>query len=187
MFNKGALHFRSTTTASSTTSSHSCKHSANLEIDLRPFRESMSRKSLARPPGALNLPTPTGLYIQRDYSHGMETQFVDSFPSELNGKISEEEFRHTLTTLNRLFYEAENYTWLTCVESLLYCCSFYTLYLCCTPTYTKIVQRVDRFLDEQNQNIYLARGLRWKNPVYNGLLHIRIDYADEPDEISLIV
>jgi len=114
------------------------------------------------------------ILIERDYSNGLLVRFDETFPEALNGKVTPEEFAHTIQHINLLFRQAETYTWLTCLESFVACATLYTYYICFRPKYSKLMKRLERFLQLENENVYADKGIEWLNPVRNGLLHVTL-------------
>lgn len=77
--------------------------------------------------------------IQRDFSDGLLTKWEEVFPPGLEEYgVTEEQFRFTIQNLNRLFYETEQYTCLSCFEASIACISFYTYYLCFPGQYNRV-------------------------------------------------
>eukprot|EP01102_Stenamoeba_stenopodia_P010883 TRINITY_DN3319_c0_g1_i1.p1 TRINITY_DN3319_c0_g1~~TRINITY_DN3319_c0_g1_i1.p1 ORF type:complete len:125 (+),score=8.25 TRINITY_DN3319_c0_g1_i1:461-835(+) len=115
------------------------------------------------------------VYVERDYTHGTLTQFnANSYPySQLQGKITEEEFKTFIGRVNALFKQAETYNCWTCLEAFMGCASFFTLYLCYENRYEKMLKRLDVLIQQENTRIR-DKGVEWLNPVKNGLLHLII-------------
>ncbi|KAL6079127.1 hypothetical protein QOT17_001273 [Balamuthia mandrillaris] len=114
------------------------------------------------------------IIIERDYSRGVLTQFKDILPPELSSRVTEEEFSRTIGEINRLFRHAEELTVTSCLESCFGLITLFSLYLCITDRYTESLQRLEAFLEDENNNVYRPKGLVWLNPLSNGLLYIQI-------------
>jgi hypothetical protein len=112
------------------------------------------------------------VYLERDYRDSLITRFDDSLPDSLRDKVSEAEFRQTIDTINELFRQADRYTAATCLESMLGCLSCFTIYHCYDSMYIRAQHEIERFIEQQNQTVYHNKGLRWRNPFRNGLLHV---------------
>ncbi|ELR17147.1 HDCKB03P, putative [Acanthamoeba castellanii str. Neff] len=110
--------------------------------------------------------------VERDYSLGTIPRFESHFPQQLQGRVSHEEFEHTLSTINGFFFDSENLTAAQCLESLFGCLTFYTYYLCCDAKYTKNMKRLSAFLESENNRVYKPAGFLVLNPLSNGLLYI---------------
>ncbi|VDN18630.1 unnamed protein product [Gongylonema pulchrum] len=96
------------------------------------------------------LNTCSKVFVQRDYSRGLGVQFETAFPSALDGKVSKQQWEHTITTLNSYYNAAEE--------------------VCCTTTqYEKALTKITDFLAEQNRNVYLPAGLFLTDPIERGL------------------
>lgn len=113
------------------------------------------------------------VYLERDYRNSLITRFDDTLPELLRDRVTEAEFRLTIDTINELFRQADRYTVATCLESTIGCLSCFTLYHCYDSMYIRTQHEIERFIEQQNQTVYNAKGLRWRNPFRNGLLHVR--------------
>jgi len=121
------------------------------------------------------------VFIQRDYSEGTSVKFQTKFPPELEGKIEREKFEYTLNTLNEVYAEAEKMSCSSYCEGCFACLTAYLLY-CCTDThYEKCLKKVAKFIIEQNERVYVPRGLLIIDPVERGLRVIEICvFGDTP-------
>uniref|UniRef100_A0A914ZHJ9 Ras modification protein ERF4 n=1 Tax=Parascaris univalens TaxID=6257 RepID=A0A914ZHJ9_PARUN len=119
----------------------------------------------------VNVPLNTcnKIFIQRDYSKGLGVQFDTSFPAALEGKISEEEWNHTITTLNSHYNKAEEVCCASVMETLLGCLSCYISRVFTKTQYEKQLLEISTFLSEQNRNVYLPVGLHLTDPIERGL------------------
>nr|CAG4636663.1 EOG090X0IRX [Eubosmina coregoni]SVE70177.1 EOG090X0IRX [Eubosmina coregoni] len=126
-------------------------------------------------------PPTQKVFIQRDYSEGTQVRFQAKFPTELEGKIEREKFEYTLNTLNEVYTEAEKMSCSSCCEGCFACLTAYLLY-CCTDThYEKCLKKVAKFIVEQNERVYVPRGLLIIDPVERGLRVIEICiFSDNP-------
>jgi hypothetical protein len=143
---------------------------------------------------------PTEVYVPRDYSHGMEpTCFDRVIPRELEERVSEHDFLTLVDTINEFYNEAETVGWGTFAESMLGCLSCYSIFICYKSkdkknkkkkrkkkekkrtkkvftahlgTYKRAMERMTHFLKVQNATVFLPKGIRVKNPLYNGNLHL---------------
>eukprot|EP01104_Vermistella_antarctica_P019544 TRINITY_DN7702_c0_g1_i1.p1 TRINITY_DN7702_c0_g1~~TRINITY_DN7702_c0_g1_i1.p1 ORF type:complete len:122 (+),score=8.71 TRINITY_DN7702_c0_g1_i1:242-607(+) len=112
--------------------------------------------------------------IERDYSHGMRTRFVETFPPRLQGKVTEDEFLHTITTVNKFFDKQETYTCCTCFAALLSCMTLWSTQLCLDNPYRKMERALVEFLREENERVYKPKGVEWLSPMDNGCYKISI-------------
>uniref|UniRef100_A0A0M3HY77 Ras modification protein ERF4 n=2 Tax=Ascaris TaxID=6251 RepID=A0A0M3HY77_ASCLU len=119
----------------------------------------------------VNVPLNTcnKIFVQRDYSKGLGVQFDTSFPAALEGKISEEEWNHTITTLNAHYNKAEEVCCASVMETLLGCLSCYISRVFTKTQYEKQLLEISTFLSEQNRNVYLPVGLHLTDPIERGL------------------
>uniref|UniRef100_A0A3B5R3F2 Golgin subfamily A member 7 n=1 Tax=Xiphophorus maculatus TaxID=8083 RepID=A0A3B5R3F2_XIPMA len=109
------------------------------------------------------------VFIQRDYSNGTMCQFQTKFPSELETKIDKQQFEETIRTLNNLYTEAEKLGSQSFVEGCLACLTAYAVFLCMETHYEKVLKRISKYIQEQNDKIYAPRGLLLTDPIERGL------------------
>jgi len=112
--------------------------------------------------------------IPRDYSHGTYTRFDETFPVELEGKVTQEEFRRTISSINVIFAQAEALDFTSFIEGCLGCLTFYTFLLCYEDRYKKKVKELNQLIFNENERVYRNKGLEIINPIENGLLKIDI-------------
>jgi len=116
----------------------------------------------------------TEIIIERDYSFGTMTRFDKTFPPQLASRIPQEDFEQTIDHINELFEEAEKMTCASCFESFCGCATFFTLYLCFEGRYSKVLKKLDTFLESENDSVYKREGLMWLNPLSNGFLYLQL-------------
>ncbi|RWS31488.1 golgin subfamily A member 7-like protein [Leptotrombidium deliense] len=119
------------------------------------------------------------VFIQRDYTEGSGVKFSNKFPPELEGLIDRQNFEHLITTLNNIYSNAENMSTTTFCESCFACISAYLLYACIETYYQKCMRKVAAFIDEQNETVWIPRGLYVTDPITRGLRVIEITIADK--------
>nr|XP_006812482.1 PREDICTED: golgin subfamily A member 7-like [Saccoglossus kowalevskii] len=115
------------------------------------------------------------VFIQRDYSEGSGVKFITKFPTDLEGKIEHSTFQDTIEKLNSMFAEAEEVGSRSHCEGCLACLTGYTIFLCLPTHYQKCLKRIARFVQEQNDTIYVPRGLMITDPMERGLRVIEIN------------
>ncbi|XP_039300283.1 golgin subfamily A member 7B isoform X2 [Nilaparvata lugens] len=120
------------------------------------------------------------VFVQRDYSDGTTVRFQTLFPPELEGKLDKGAFMYTVTQLNANFAEAEKGSCSTYCEGCLACITAYLMYICSETHYEKCLRKVAKFVAEQNERVYMPRGLLLTNPVDRGLRVIEISILDQP-------
>nr|CAG4645940.1 EOG090X0IRX [Lynceus sp. MCZ IZ 141354] len=114
------------------------------------------------------------VFIQRDYSEGTHVKFSNRFPPELEEKIEKEKFEYTINMINEVYNEAEKMTCSAYCEGCFACLTGYLLY-CCTEThYEKCLKKASKFIIEQNERIYVPRGLLIIDPLERGLRVIEV-------------
>ncbi|XP_035675021.1 golgin subfamily A member 7-like [Branchiostoma floridae] len=129
------------------------------------------------PPAAPNIQK---VFIQRDFSEGTGCKFQSKFPPELEGRIERTAFEATITRINELFGEAERVGGATYCEGCMGCLTAYLIYLCIDTHYEKVLKRIARHIQEQNENIYIPRGLQLVDPIERGLRVLEIVIYDSP-------
>ncbi|XP_051846557.1 golgin subfamily A member 7-like [Antechinus flavipes] len=124
-------------------------------------------------------PESNQVFIQRDYSRGTQCQFQTKFPAELENRIDQQKFEETVHTLNNLYAEAEKLGKPTYLEGCLACLTAYTLYLCMETHYEKVLKKISKYIQEQNENIYAPHGLLLTDPIERGLRVIEITIYED--------
>ncbi|KAI0213304.1 Golgin subfamily A member 7B [Lamellibrachia satsuma] len=114
------------------------------------------------------------VFIQRDYSNGTHVKFLKDFPPELEGKIDRQTFDSTVTQLNTMFAEAEMLCSSTYCENCFACLTAYLIYLCMDTHYEKMLKKINRYIQEQNDTVFVPRGLMLVDPSERGLRVIEI-------------
>lgn len=120
------------------------------------------------------------VFIQRDYSEGTNVKFQTKFPTELEDRVDKATFEETISKLNSYYAEAEKATAATCCESCFACLTAYLAYLCMETQYEKLLKRIARYIDKQNKDVYIPKGLLITNPIERGLRVIEIAVLNEP-------
>lgn len=124
------------------------------------------------------------VFVQRDYSEGTNVKFQTKFPQKLEGLIDRQSFELTINTLNNIYAEAEKISGRTYCEGCMACLTAYLVYLCIETHYERCLKRISAFVDEQNETIWLPRGLFLTDPVDRGLRVIEIAILNEPSNRS---
>ncbi|KAB7505667.1 Golgin subfamily A member 7B [Armadillidium nasatum] len=108
------------------------------------------------------------IFIQRDYSEGTSVKFQARFPQELDGKIERSLFENTVNHINSLFLEAEKMSCSRYCEGCIGCITAYLIFLCVETHYEQMMKKVTKYVSEQNERIWVPRGLLLTNPVERG-------------------
>uniref|UniRef100_A0A8C9QG30 Golgin A7 family member B n=1 Tax=Spermophilus dauricus TaxID=99837 RepID=A0A8C9QG30_SPEDA len=111
----------------------------------------------------------TKVFIQRDYSDGTICQFQTKFPPELDSRIERQLFEETVKTLNGFYAEAEKIGGSSYLEGCLACATAYFIFLCMETHYEKVLKKISRYIQEQNEKIFEPRGLLLTDPVERGM------------------
>ncbi|XP_068422809.1 golgin subfamily A member 7-like isoform X2 [Clinocottus analis] len=119
------------------------------------------------------------IFIQRDYTNGTVCQFQTKFPSELESRIEKHQFEETVRTLNNLYTEAEKLGSQSYIEGCLACLTAYIIFLCMETHYEKVLKKIAKYIQEQNDKIYAPRGLLLTDPIERGLRVIEVTIFEE--------
>ncbi|XP_077571054.1 golgin subfamily A member 7-like [Stigmatopora nigra] len=119
------------------------------------------------------------VFIQRDYSNGTVCQFQIKFPSELEDRVDKQQFEETVRILNNLYAEAEKLGSHSYIEGCLACLTAYTVFLCMETHYEKVLKKIAKYVQEQNDKIYAPRGLLLTDPIERGLRVIEVTIFEE--------
>ncbi|KAJ6669168.1 hypothetical protein lerEdw1_007977 [Lerista edwardsae] len=111
----------------------------------------------------------TKVFVQRDYSDGTICQFQTKFPPELDSRIERQLFEETVKTLNNFYAEAEKIGGSSYLEGCLACATAYFIFLCMETRYEKVLKKISKYIQEQNEKIYAPRGLLLTDPVERGM------------------
>ncbi|XP_054635309.1 golgin A7 family, member Ba isoform X1 [Dunckerocampus dactyliophorus] len=109
------------------------------------------------------------VFIQRDYSEGTTCKFQIKFPSELESRIEKTLFEDTVKTLNNYYAEAEKIGGQSYLEGCLACATAYLIFLCMETRYEKVLKKIAKYIQEQNEKIYAPRGLLITDPIERGM------------------
>lgn len=124
-------------------------------------------------------PIASKVFIQRDYTQGTMCQFQTKLPSELEARIDKQQFEETVRTLNNLYAEAEKLGSQSFIEGCLACLTAYTVFLCMETHYEKVLKKIAKFIQEQNDKIYAPRGLLLTDPIERGLRVIEVTIFED--------
>ncbi|KAL7845422.1 hypothetical protein AOLI_G00236140 [Acnodon oligacanthus] len=119
------------------------------------------------------------VFIQRDYSEGTVCKFQTKFPSELDSRIEKTLFEDTVKTLNNYYAEAEKIGGHSYLEGCLACITAYLIFLCMETRYEKVLKKISRYIQEQNEKIYAPRGLLITDPIERGMRVIEISIYED--------
>ncbi|XP_059489507.1 golgin subfamily A member 7 [Neocloeon triangulifer] len=120
------------------------------------------------------------VFVQRDYSDGTLVKFNTWFPPELEDKIERHAFEYTINQLNAMYTEAEKAGCGTYCEGCMACLTAYLMYMCTETHYEKCLKKIAKFVVEQNERVYVPRGLLLTDPSERGLRVIEISILNEP-------
>uniref|UniRef100_A0A1I7V0P8 Ras modification protein ERF4 n=1 Tax=Caenorhabditis tropicalis TaxID=1561998 RepID=A0A1I7V0P8_9PELO len=129
------------------------------------------------------------IFIQRDYSKGLDVQFETEYPARLTEKVPRDVWESTITNINTIFSEAEAITTRSIFETVFGCMTCYASYLFLKSRYTAKLEKLQRVLDVENERIYHPVGFHIRNPMERGLRVLEIAHLmrqgetprDEPE------
>uniref|UniRef100_A0A8C5P5Q4 Golgin subfamily A member 7 n=1 Tax=Jaculus jaculus TaxID=51337 RepID=A0A8C5P5Q4_JACJA len=112
----------------------------------------------------------------RDYSSGTRCQFQTKFPAELENRMDRQH-----RTLSNLCAEAEKLGGQSYLAGCLACLTAYTMFtpLCMETHYEKVLKKVSKYIQEQNEKIYAPQGLLLTDPIGRGLRVIEITIYED--------
>ncbi|KAI9306029.1 Golgin subfamily A member 7/ERF4 family-domain-containing protein [Cunninghamella echinulata] len=117
--------------------------------------------------------------IERDYSKGDGiTQFSTEYPLSLEGKITLEQFRHTVNTINKLLYSAERLSWSAFFFNMMEILTIYLWPIFFSSHYQKTIYELLDFIDKENKQVYQKEQLLICNPVKTAFLFLEIQVFD---------
>lgn len=94
-------------------------------------------------------------------------------------EIDKQQFEETIRTLNNLYAEAEKLGSQSFIEGCLACLTAYTVFLCMETHYEKVLKKIAKYIQEQNDKIYAPRGLLLTDPIERGLRVIEITIYED--------
>ncbi|KAM9379578.1 golgin subfamily A member 7B [Phaethornis superciliosus] len=121
----------------------------------------------------------TKVFVQRDYSDGTTCQFQTKFPPELESRIERQLFEETVKTLNGFYAEAEKIGSSSYLEGCLACATAYFIFLCMETHYEKVLKKISKYIQEQNEKVYAPRGLLLTDPLERGMRVIEISIYED--------
>lgn len=94
---------------------------------------------------------------------GVSNKFCETFPSQLYAKLAPEEFRDTIKQINSILSRklANNFRWLV-IGSVFCCCTLGCSLFPVIFMNKKARMSINKFLDTENQRLYLKLGLKWR-------------------------
>ncbi|KAI7891484.1 Golgin subfamily A member 7/ERF4 [Mucor mucedo] len=117
--------------------------------------------------------------IERDYSKADGiTRFSTEYPAELEGKISVQEFAHTINEINKYMDYADRISWRIVLENIMEILTIYISPIFISTHYQRAVRQLLLFIESENSNIYYPQSLSISDPVKAAFLFIEINYYD---------
>lgn len=84
-----------------------------------------------------------------------------------------------MKTLNNYYAEAEKIGGQSYLEGCLACLTVYLIFLCIETQYEKVLKKISRYIQEQNEKIYAPRGLLITDPIERGMRVIEISVYED--------
>ncbi|XP_055350609.1 golgin subfamily A member 7-like isoform X2 [Paramacrobiotus metropolitanus] len=119
--------------------------------------------------------TARSIFVERDYTQGIQVRFLDKFPPELEGKLEPGTFQAIIQRLNEIYEDAETPSCATAWENCIGCCTCYLAFLFMESRYNHYLKKARSYIAEQNRTLS-ARGVTFVDPYERGmrLIEIRI-------------
>uniref|UniRef100_A0A452RJ02 Golgin A7 family member B n=1 Tax=Ursus americanus TaxID=9643 RepID=A0A452RJ02_URSAM len=117
------------------------------------------------------------VFIRETNSDGTICQFQTQFPQSWT--IERQLFEETVKTLNGFYAEAEKIGGSSYLEGCLACATAYFIFLCMETHYEKVLKKISRYIQEQNEKIFAPRGLLLTDPVERGMRVIEISIYED--------
>ncbi|XP_071668153.1 golgin subfamily A member 7B isoform X3 [Patagioenas fasciata] len=95
------------------------------------------------------------------------------------GMIERQLFEETVKTLNSFYAEAEKIGGSSYLEGCLACATAYFIFLCMETHYEKVLKKISKYIQEQNEKIYAPRGLLLTDPLERGMRVIEISIYED--------
>ncbi|GAB5590795.1 hypothetical protein Unana1_05695 [Umbelopsis nana] len=122
----------------------------------------------------------TFIRVERDYSLGDGiTKFSLEYPPELEGKITEEQLRYTVTTINAIMYNAERLS-NNVFDNVMEILTIYLWPMFFSTHYQRAVKRLLRFIEDENKSVYNKQGLTIANPIKSAFLFLELRPTPPP-------
>ncbi|KAI8047634.1 Golgin subfamily A member 7/ERF4 [Thamnidium elegans] len=117
--------------------------------------------------------------VERDYSLGDGiTRFQTEYPVELTGKITPEEFSHTITGINKIMDYADRLSWRIVLENILEIVTIYVSPMILSTHHQRTVRRLLTFIEAENSSVYYPHSLSISDPVKAAFLFIEINFYE---------
>uniref|UniRef100_A0A8U7MPG7 Golgin A7 family member B n=1 Tax=Corvus moneduloides TaxID=1196302 RepID=A0A8U7MPG7_CORMO len=94
-------------------------------------------------------------------------------------EIERQLFEETVKTLNGFYAEAEKIGGSSYLEGCLACATAYFIFLCMETHYEKVLKKISKYIQDQNEKIYAPRGLLLTDPLERGMRVIEISIYED--------
>ncbi|KAF3831684.1 hypothetical protein GH733_000496 [Mirounga leonina] len=124
---------------------------------------------LSSPRGRIRRRCPGRCSFSQDYSSGTPCRVQSKSLAELGNRIDRQQFEETVRTLNNLYAEAEKLGGQSYLKGCLACLTAHAIFLYVETHYEKVLKKVSKCIQEQNEKIYAPQGLLLTDPTERGL------------------
>ncbi|CAO3597608.1 unnamed protein product [Absidia cylindrospora] len=121
----------------------------------------------------------TNVIKSNPLAHKSHTSMMSlKLPISLQGKITPEQFEHTITTIKTMLESAERLSWSGVLYNTLEILTIYLWPLFFNSHYHKMIHQLLAFIDKENREVYQQQKLSICNPVKAAFLFIEIQVFD---------
>ncbi|KFV13362.1 Golgin subfamily A member 7B, partial [Tauraco erythrolophus] len=125
----------------------------------------------------------TKVFVQRDYSDGTTCQFQTKFPPELESRVGSPAGQRggggPMSVPNGGLEGRGKIGGSSYLEGCLACATAYFIFLCMETHYEKVLKKISKYIQEQNEKIYAPRGLLLTDPLERGMRVIEISIYED--------
>ncbi|OQV26082.1 putative Golgin subfamily A member 7 [Hypsibius exemplaris] len=115
------------------------------------------------------------VFIERDYTQGIQVRFQEKFPAELDGKMDPATFQSIIQRLNEIYDDAESPNCATAWENCVGCCTCYLAFIFMESRYNKCLKKARSYIAEQNRQL-TSRGITIIDPYERGMRLVEIRF-----------
>uniref|UniRef100_A0AC35TX25 Erf4 domain-containing protein n=1 Tax=Rhabditophanes sp. KR3021 TaxID=114890 RepID=A0AC35TX25_9BILA len=124
------------------------------------------------------------VFIQRDYTKGLNVRFTTELPGLVGERCEKEVWVDFINTINEKFETAAKVNIASALETCFNCLTCYLFSLCVKSSYNKAIDGIIDFIEVKNKSIFQDRNLFITNPMKKGLRVIEVVILNEFDAPS---
>jgi len=113
--------------------------------------------------------------VERDYTGGEVVQFSSAYPMELESRITPRQFMESINAMNEILISAYS-VWHSVFDNCLEIFSLQLSRLLVSTHYTREMRRLQRLVDDLNQQLFNPAGLNILWPRKVGFIFLEIEY-----------